>query len=278
MGRRILVYGNPDKTEDGFIHPGDLTEYIGGKVFSEENGRYRYTQWKHADIIVLSRDGKAFGHFEILDKIKPESEDVARFAKVRAVYLVGKSILYDEPVQLSELGITRFHRGKYITEKEFAEIQSAAGGISEHYHDTFVPRSTVELERQLRLVRQRLGQSEFRQALLDAYNCKCPVTDCDVLEALEAAHIDSYSESASHETCNGLLLRADVHALFDEHLLAIDPDTFQVVVDETIRGSSYAKFHGRLLTLPKHASDKPSRIALKKRWQRFNAVQDAEHE
>jgi hypothetical protein len=276
MARRIIVYGNPDKTEDGFIHPGDLTEYIGGKVFSEEKGRYRYTQWKHANVIVMSRDGKAFGHFEILDKVKPESDDIARFAKVKAVYLVGKSVLYDEPVQLSALGITRFHRGKYITEAEFAEIQEAAGGISEHYDKTFVPQSTVDLERQLRLVRQRLGQSDFRQALLVAYNGKCPISDCDVSEALEAAHIDPYSESESNDTSNGLLLRADIHALFDEHLLAINPETYRVVVDASIQGSSYGSFHDRLLTLPKKVSDRPNRNALIKRWKTFAWARNVE--
>ena len=63
--RSIWIYGNPDKTELGFPMPGDLTQYIRTDVFAKEKGRYRYTQGKNADIIVLSRDGLAYGHFEI---------------------------------------------------------------------------------------------------------------------------------------------------------------------------------------------------------------------
>ncbi len=69
--RSIWIYGNPDKSELGFPMPGNLTQHLKGDIFAKEKGRYRYTQGKNADIIVLSRDGLAFGHFEVEEKVKP---------------------------------------------------------------------------------------------------------------------------------------------------------------------------------------------------------------
>jgi predicted restriction endonuclease len=58
---------------------------------------------------------------------------------------------------------------------------------------------------------QRQGQSEFRQKLLDAYDRKCAITDCDVETAIEAAHIIPYQGATTNYLANGLPLRADVH-------------------------------------------------------------------
>ena len=65
MALDILVYGHGDKSENGFPTDSHMAEYIGGGIFSDESGRYRYSQRKRADIIVLSRDVMAHGHFEV---------------------------------------------------------------------------------------------------------------------------------------------------------------------------------------------------------------------
>jgi len=63
----------------------------------------------------------------------------------------------------------------------------------------------------------RAGQQEFRQRLLDAYGRRCAVSNCAVEEALEAARIipDTVVGDAGMDPRNGILLRADIHRLFD---------------------------------------------------------------
>ena len=174
--RSIWIYGNPDKTELGFPMPGDLTHYIRADIFAKEKGRYRYTQGKNADVIVLSRDGLAYGHFEVEDKVKPTDTDRKAYPRVKFVYLIRTSTLYSQPVPLSSLSITKIHYGRKITEAEFQELQKLAGGTEVHLNTPSLPQSTVDLERVLREVKRRLGQSDFRKGLIAAYNSRCAVS------------------------------------------------------------------------------------------------------
>jgi hypothetical protein len=113
-------------------------------------------------------------------------------------------------------------------------------------------------------VQQRVGQSEFRAALLRAYSNSCAVTGCTVDEVLQAAHIQPVAKSGSHSLKNGLLLRADIHNLFDLGLLTIDGN-YLVMLDESIRKSkTYKSLHGqRLVVIPKISTEKPSKALLK---------------
>ena len=65
------------------------------------------------------------------------------------------------------------------------------------------------------LIRPRLGQGAFRVLVTDIYQRRCAVTQERTLPALEAAHIRPYGEGGQHEAQNGLLLRRDIHSLFD---------------------------------------------------------------
>jgi hypothetical protein len=83
-----------------------------------------------------------------------------------------------------------------------------------------------------------------------AYGGRCAVTGCDAVAALEASHIVPYCGPQSHHVTNGLLLRADLHTLFDLDLMGIDPDTMTVALAPAIKGTTYSEFQGRRLTLP----------------------------
>lgn len=65
------------------------------------------------------------------------------------------------------------------------------------------------------LSKSRLGQQRFREEMLGRYGPRCAVTGPQPPETLEAAHIRSFSSSPRHDRDNGLLLRRDLHALFD---------------------------------------------------------------
>ena len=95
----------------------------------------------------------------------------------------------------------------------------------------------------------RQGQPEFRRRLIEAYVGQCAVTGCIVVEVLQAAHIAPYDGLPTNTVTNGLLLRADVHDLFDRGLLWVT-DTMRIGVDKRLDGSDYAAFRGKKLKLP----------------------------
>lgn len=270
MDRKVWIYGHADKSKLGFEKPDDLREYIRNDIFAKENGRYRFTQEKNANIIVLSRDGKAYGHFEIERKEKPNDADRKAYPPVKCVYLVLKSSLYNEPVRLSRLSITGIQFGYQLSEEKFQQLQQYAEGVTECHNILALPHSEVELERVLREVKQRLGQGDFRQALIEAYKGKCQVTDCNAVDALEAAHIIPHSNVASNDPSNGLLLRADIHTLFDRDLLGVNPDSLVVAVKEKLSGTCYERLEGKTLSISDNPAVRPSKESLQGRWKKFH--------
>lgn len=93
----------------------------------------------------------------------------------------------------------------------------------------------------------RPGQGNFRAAMLERYGGACCISGCRVDTLLEAAHIIPYRGDHSDDVTNGLLLRVDLHRLFDAHLVTIDPATFTVVVASTVDDPVYQGFHGKRL-------------------------------
>jgi len=112
---------------------------------------------------------------------------------------------------------------------------------------------------------QRRGQPKFRKQLLKAYQNRCAVTGCAVTSLLEAAHIRPYQGDHTNVVPNGLLLRADIHTLFDLYLLWIDPDTLTIRLSSELEGSEYAALEGKALRLPLKLEDRPNAEALKER-------------
>ena len=119
------------------------------------------------------------------------------------------------------------------------------------------------------LTHAKLGQGAFRILVTDAYHRRCAVTNEKTLPVLEAAHIRSYSKNGPHRTNNGLLLRADIHRLFDDGYVTLDSD-LHFLVSERVReqfenGREYYRFHGvKLQNLPDSINDQPSREFI--RW------------
>jgi hypothetical protein len=108
-------------------------------------------------------------------------------------------------------------------------------------------------------VADREGQPEFRAGLLAAYGHACAMTGCRVTAVLEAAHIIPHRGANTMRVDNGLLLRSDLHTLFDRGLVWVDPDTFKVQIAEPLKGSEYGPLHGKKLALPVQAALQPKR-------------------
>jgi len=133
--------------------------------------------------------------------------------------------------------------------------------------DYFSPESIEDhRQRVSREVVQRRGQPAFRAALIEAYEGRCAITGCNALAALEAAHITAYLGEETNHTTNGLLLRADIHSLFDVQLLAIDPTSMKVSLSPHLNETTYSHLAGNELAQPIDSSLAPSRSALEQRW------------
>jgi hypothetical protein len=113
-------------------------------------------------------------------------------------------------------------------------------------------------------VQVRQGQPEFRLALLALYDHRCVISGCTTRDALQAAHIKSVSGGGSHSTRNGLILRADLHNLFDRGLITIDEKGY-VHVDSVIKDLEYQSFHGRKLSSVLRNADMRSLMAHRKK-------------
>lgn len=117
-----------------------------------------------------------------------------------------------------------------------------------------------------RQIKQRRGQKTFRDKLLKS-NPVCAVTGCELVDILEAAHIDAYRNDSHNDISNGLLLRSDIHTLFDLNLIAIEPTTLLIKLSSKALNGGYEHFEGIPIKL-KHT---PNIDALTKRWVIFNS-------
>ena len=154
--------------------------------------------------------------------------------------------------------------------------RDATNRENDERNTVFDPNDIVDdREKQIRAITVRRGQPAFRQALLSAYESRCVITNCFVEEILEAAHIVSYLGTTTQIVSNGLLLRADIHTLFDCYLLSIDPNTMKVTISAKLLGSSYEKLAGRVLRAPRQNENTPSKMALRAHFHTFkNAEKD----
>lgn len=128
----------------------------------------------------------------------------------------------------------------------------------------FFDHLTLDDERKkaLRSVTVRSGQSGFRDAVLRAYDGRCAITACDVPEVLEAAHIRPYMGPKTNVVPNGILLRADLHRLWDTGRLAVHEASFEVLLDSDMIGSDYSLLAGEPIRVPAKSGQHPSAVAL----------------
>ena len=122
------------------------------------------------------------------------------------------------------------------------EASTPVGTEAEPYDPTSVEDGRARI---IGMVTRRQGQGAFRAALLNAYCRRCAVTGCTVEAVLEAAHIHPYLGPATNLVTNGLLVRADIHTLFDLGLLTVDDDFRLLVSPKLGHSGTWGKKPGR---------------------------------
>ena len=120
----------------------------------------------------------------------------------------------------------------------------------------------------------RPQQTKFRKSVSHLFSHKCWVTSCEIPQALEAAHITPYAQSVDDPMCdhvsNGLLLRRDIHALYDAGLLNFKPEKvaglFTVQVDKPAASNEYSKLQGKKISYPVSKTSEEAERRLLRRY------------
>lgn len=122
------------------------------------------------------------------------------------------------------------------------------------------------------LIRPRLGQGAFRVSVTDVYDRRCAVTGERTLPILDAAHIRRYGQGGEHDITNGLLLRTDIHRLFDLGYVTVSLDgKFEVgrrLKEEFENGKHYYAMQGQEISWPHNQEQRPKKEFLE--WHQTN--------
>jgi len=166
--------------------------------------------------------------------------------------------------QLRNLSIIRMARGTNftVTSAEWEKLQPLLGlresetkkerrREEDRFPDIDPKNQRDARKRVLAEIVRRQGQPEFRRRLLHIFAGRCPVTGCNAEAVLEAAHITPYKGARTNTPRNGLLLRSDLHTLFDFYLITIDATTRRIRCAPSLKGTMYSMLEGKQLKLPK---------------------------
>ena len=134
------------------------------------------------------------------------------------------------------------------------------------------PASRIEERRRvLREISLRRGQAQFRERLIRRYGLRCQISGYDFSPAIEAAHIRPYATCQDNSTGNGLLLRSDLHTLFDLGFIGIDPLTLRVSFNPACLCAGYDAYNGAVLFI--NGTSRPNAGALAERWEFYLSSQ-----
>jgi hypothetical protein len=158
-------------------------------------------------------------------------------------------LLEAHPISQADLGGVpqAAMRPSAIAVKTIDAWLASANGVTPAQDPRAEPMSAEDArEKVLAEIYRRRGQMRFRNSLLDAFDGKCAITGCTERQVLEAAHIRPYRGEHTNMPGNGLLLRADIHALFDLNLIAINPKG-RVWVSPSLKEPLYSGLAGARL-------------------------------
>jgi putative restriction endonuclease len=264
------------------LQPGELFLF---KLHSPDNFVVGGGIFAHATTLPVSLAWEAFGRTNGAPSLPQMRDRIAKYrresADPRADYQIGCRIL-EQPFF--------FRRDEWIRVPESWKPQTQVGktyrtdgteglALWQAVQDRLmVSRPAGLAEESARygepvLIKPRLGQGTFRIAVTDAYQRRCSFTGERVLPALEAAHIRPYAEGGGHEVANGLLLRRDIHTLFDLGYITIAPD-LRVNVSRRLKldfdnGRAYYALHGQPIRSPAVAHQQPARESIEWHNERF---------
>jgi putative restriction endonuclease len=281
--------GKPDLSEVNFWAPGGSSfralqpgELFLFKLHAPHNFIVGGGVFAYASTIPCSLAWESFGEANGATSLPDMRHRIARYRRAdpggRSDFVIGCRIL-TQPFFLDEvewISVPPSFARNIVTFKRYSTDEADGRALWEAVQGRMESNAAPLVAREAglprygspTLIRPRLGQGAFRILVTDAYERRCAVTGERTLPALEAAHIKPYADGGSHEPTNGLLMRRDIHALFDSGYVTVTPDLrFHVsrrIKEEFENGRDYYRMHGQQVALPQSASRRPDATAL--RW------------
>lgn len=257
------------------LSPGELFLF---KLHSPRNYVVGGGIFAHSTLLPISLAWSSFGISNGVESLAEMRERTLRYRRsatsVREDFVVG-CIVLTQPFFLADdrwISVPKDWSRNIVQGKTYdlttepgatllQQLRGALGGLRVNEPDQ--PRYGDPIS-----ARPRLGQGAFRVVVTDAYGRRCAVTDERVLPVLEAAHVRPYSSGGEHRVGNGLLLRSDLHTLFDRGYLTVAPDlrleVSSRIRDEFQNGRDYYALHGRSVRVPSQTDQQLDKSNL--RW------------
>jgi hypothetical protein len=129
-----------------------------------------------------------------------------------------------------------------------------------------------EIDRLERISKHRPEQAKFRSELFGIYSGACAVTGCVITETLQAAHLETVDGKDINDPCNGILLRADIHGLFDAGLFSLSSDGLQIEASELLTDDYYLGFKGAPVFRPPSFAPSEKHIDAHRRTSGFSVL------
>ncbi len=277
----------PDLTEVNFwspttkrfraLNPGELFLFRVGKPVDAIVGGGIFCHETHCPLTLA---WSAFGVANGRPDVEAFREAIARFSRGRgrdgmdpiiACRVLSQVFFFRNPIPWTEWAQNWMTYRTYDTAEESGRrVWDAVQ--SRLQEESLAPEIVAGGHAAPQLITPRLGQGAFRLMVTDHYGRRCAVSGERTLPALDAAHIRPYKDVQTHDVRNGLLLRSDIHRLFDTGYVTITPDArFEVsdkVREEFENGRAYYQHHGQKVSLPENDRARPDREAL--RWHNDN--------
>lgn len=254
-----LIIGTQDASiRNGVFHPRGFASVCLFVTEDKSKDRTQYIDFLDGD--TLQWQGQQQGRTDalIIDHAKNSLELLLFYRKERYEHPGGG---FEYIGQFSYVQSSGKHPTSFVLQRVKSDLEKIAEDL-EAGAEFDVKNSTDGRKKILASVVRRQGQRAFRKNLLVAYEGACAVTECRIEEILEAAHIMPYRGAHTNHVTNGVLLRADIHTLFDLKMIRIDPVSLMIVVDPKLSSSEYGRYNGNYLRLPKILSARPSADAL----------------
>lgn len=230
----------------------------------------------HFTIIPCSKAWEAFGPKNGADSFPEMRKRIEKHRRIppgpREDYTIG-CIILAEPFFLNEeewIPVPADFSKNIQQGKNYDMTTPPGNQLWEAVHRTLPASYRVgvggEVEWSFGARKQRLGQAAFQMRVLDAYQRHCAITREKALPVLEAVHIRPITQNGRHEISNGLLLRRDLHSLFDQGYLTVRSD-MRLSVSRKLKadfddGEYYGTFDRIPLWLPAKSLDRPDRDVL----------------
>jgi putative restriction endonuclease len=285
-----INFWRPSASNFGAIAMGELFAF---RLKSPRNKIGGFGVFTNSSLLPIQLAWDAFGQMNGVPSLQAMIQAIAKYRANEAIAaptFIGcrvlvqpiffpESLWFDLPASLSGniVGGKRYDTDTSEGSALWEELQKRAlmaGVGSKQRFETDEVQAPYVFDRygQPTLVLPRLGQGSFRVAITEAYQRQCALTDGKVLPALDAAHIHPYAEGGLHVLSNGVLLRKDIHSVFDAGYATID-ENFKFVVSEKVRevfdnGNEYRRLHGRPLRLPSNPDAKPAIASIQ--WHNSN--------